>query len=103
MIEYCNSRSMLMVLMFFCGLTFLEIVLEESVSQDALTPAERKEAILAKIENQYQCWIEEDIDFLDDCQLCSAVERLRDAPLVCSYNGYRQRVQCEYSGEVYKT
>ncbi|XP_066965951.1 uncharacterized protein [Macrobrachium rosenbergii] len=84
--------------MFLYGITLLLLILENS-----LTQKEDIEDILSQIDSRDLCWVDEDYEILDDCQLCSVPEKTYVAPAVCQITGYRQKLRCYFTGESYQS
>ncbi|XP_069942020.1 protein JTB isoform X3 [Cherax quadricarinatus] len=86
--------------MYYYRLTWVALVIESYVLAPAL---EDPEELISLIKSRDLCWINEEYDPLDDCQKCSYAERAFIVPALCQLTGYRQKVQCYFSGEAYRS
>ncbi|XP_071514156.1 protein JTB-like isoform X2 [Panulirus ornatus] len=91
--------SMLTSFLGLLGITLVVLLLESYFMPEA----EKPEELLSRVNPQDLCWTNEDYNLLDDCQLCSDTERTHIAPALCKLTGYRQKVQCQFSGEAYRS
>lgn len=101
MIELCNRKRMLIAIVVFGCLSVLVIILESQLTSGNSHHLHQMTA--SNGNNTASCWTREHFTILDNCHVCSDFESKSSEFSVCYKTGYKEKVNCEKEGEVFRS
>jgi hypothetical protein len=122
MIEFLNSRRMILIVVILILISLIVVILEDLLADNVDKPSPHRLNKLNKDLNDLninksqlslmsdentrtnsKCWLIEDFETITDCIACTQYEKVSRHLIACIPNGFKQRIKCLTFGSVYRS